>query len=577
MDEKHNLLFDEGLSHSQPTQRQRLSNRPKTVLVAALAILSLLTFPRWMSSSSCSHASKEVTYTGEKISWKPCGDVSGRPVECSNIDVPMDQFNATNSGDKTFSIPLIRLRGKDATKNLLLNPGGPGGSGMEFVFRRGKQLSDIVGEGYHLLSFDPRGINGSKPVASCYPTEEARRQLSSVADSELVHDSPSVYAWTQNFVKACADTMGEHGRYINTPQVAADMNSILDAVGQTNMSYWGFSYGTVLGQTYATLFPDRSERVIIDGVVNNHKWYSADLDAESFTNTEDVLEGFFDECIKAGKNCTLTQLADSKEELAKLVFKFSKELKKQPISVYINSTVYGTLDYASLWYSGIFPAMYKPATWYSLADNLAQLLKGNATAAWQAYSSDSWGIEGEANQFVTFSDALSGPRYWTQDREELLEQILEISNQSLFAASEGAGYYERQQWAIPRTHNYTQTRGVETAHPLLILSTSYDPICPLISAESAHESFEGSQIVEVLGYGHCSVAVASTCLAKHVRDFLYNGTLPDGHTKCEVDSAYFIKPEEDGKVVAQKTFTDPEEEKIHLAQLQLAKDWQWRI
>lgn len=119
---------------------------------------------------------------------------------------------------------------------------GPGGSGAEFLYRRGKQLADIVGEGYHLLSFDPRGINGSTPVASCYPTEEARRQLSSVPDSEIIHDSADVYAWTQNFVKACSDTMGEHGKYINTPQTAADMNSILDAVGQENLSYWGFRY-----------------------------------------------------------------------------------------------------------------------------------------------------------------------------------------------------------------------------------------------------------------------------------------------------------------------------------------------
>lgn len=410
---------------------------------------------------------------------------------------------------------------------------GPGGSGAEFLHRRGKQLADIVGEGFHLLSFDPRGINGSTPVASCYPTEEARKQLSSVSDSEIIHDSANIYSWTQNFVKACSDTMGEHGKYINTPQTAADMNSILDAVGQENMAYWGFSYGTTLGQTYASLFPSRSERVIIDGVSNNFNWYGHDLDAESFTNTEDVLDGFFDECIKAGKNCTLSSLADSKEDLKKLVFDFSEELKKQPISVYVNSTMYGTLDYPGLWYNGIFPSLYKPASWYGLADNLAKLLHGNATAAWLAYGrDDAWNMEGEANQFVTSSDALTGPQYWTQDREEFLEQILSIANESIFVATENKGYYLKEQWSIPRTHNFTQKYGVQTAHPLLILSTTYDPICPLISAEAAREAFEGSQIVEVLGYGHCSVAVASTCLAKHVRDFLYNGTVPDNHTQC---------------------------------------------
>lgn len=114
------------------------------------------------------------------------------------------------------------------------------GSGAEFVYRRGKQLSEIVGDGYHLLSFDPRGINGSGPLASCYPDKKAAQQLSDVRDTEIVHDSPEVYAWTQNFVKACEATTGEHAGYINTPQTAADMNSILDAVGQEDLAYWGF-------------------------------------------------------------------------------------------------------------------------------------------------------------------------------------------------------------------------------------------------------------------------------------------------------------------------------------------------
>ncbi|KAF2161983.1 hypothetical protein M409DRAFT_69483 [Zasmidium cellare ATCC 36951] len=523
-------------------------------------------------ATNCNHQ-----YDGETISWEPCGDVSGKPVECSNITVPMDQFDAENSGDKTFFIPLIRLRGgENATENLLLNPGGPGGSGIEFIFRRGKQLSDIVGDGFHLLSFDPRGINTSTPMASCFPTKEARQNQGDVRDDELVHDSPEVFAWAHNYVQACADTMDEHGAYINTPQTAADMNSILDAVGQEDMVYWGFSYGTILGQTYASLFPDRSKRVIIDGVANNFVWYGDFLDTEQFTDTENVLEGFFDECIKAGKNCSLSSLADTPKELHKLVFDYAANLKEQPLSVYVNSTLYGLFDFPSLFYNGIFPSLYKPASWYSLADNLAKLLKGNATDAWLAYSGQGWGLEGEGNTFVTANDGMSGPEYWPQSRRALLDDIVAKFNGSLFGPTENADAYVRQQWKVPRTHNFTQEEGVETDHPLLILSTTYDPICPLVSAKSANRAFAGSKIVEVQGYGHCSVAVSSTCLAKRVRDFLYNGTLPDDYTKCEVDGPYFIKPEEDGKVVAQKAFDNAEDEKIHIAQLELAKDWDWR-
>lgn len=551
-----------------------------------LVFASLLLLWQW-SKGPFSHPSicrQELsddghTYAGEKISWKPCGDVSGRPLECSEIDVPMDQFNATNSGNKTFSVPLIRLRAKNATQNLLLNPGGPGGSGVEFIFRRGKQLSEIVGEGFHLLSFDPRGINGSKPFATCYPTEEARKELSGVRDVEVVHDSPELFAWTQNFVQACADTMGEHGKYINTPQTAADMNSILDAVGQEDMVYWGFSYGTLLGQTYASLFPNRSSRVIIDGVVNAFNWYGDVQFDESFTDTQNVLEGFFSECIKAGSaNCSLASLSSSQQDLHKQLFDFSSKLKEQPLSVYVNNTVYGLLTWTDVWYNGIFPSLYKPASWFSLSENLSKLLQGNATAAFLAYARDGgFGLEGDANTMVSMNDALTGPEFWPQDRKELLEEIVDYVNRSLFAPTEQDAFYQRQQWKIPRTHNFTQASHVETAHPLLILSTTYDPICPLVSAKSAQSAFVDSQIVEVKGYGHCSVAVTSTCLAKHVRDFLYKGKLPDEYTKCEVDGPYFIKPEEDGKVKAQREFETKEEEKIHLAQLELARDWEWKV
>jgi len=101
-----------------------------------------------------------------------------------------------------------------------------------------------------------------------------------------------MYAWSHNLVRACAETMGEHGKYVNTPQTAADMNSILDAVGQEDMAYWGFSYGTILGQTYAGLFPNRSKRVIIDGVANQFDWYEGQLDYEAFTDSENVFNGF---------------------------------------------------------------------------------------------------------------------------------------------------------------------------------------------------------------------------------------------------------------------------------------------
>jgi pimeloyl-ACP methyl ester carboxylesterase len=514
-------------------------------------------------------------YHGEHITWTPCGDLKGSHIECSNITVPMDQFDLENSRDKTFTIPLFRLRSEKATQNLIMNPGGPGASGFDLLYSGGEQIRTIVGDGFHLLSFDPRGVNTSTPVATCYPDAKTAAALSGVRASNPVTDSPEVYAWTQNFVKACADTMGEHAKYVNTPQTAADMNNILDALGQRDMIYWGFSYGTLLGQTYAGLYPERAKRVIIDGVVNQWQRYEGHYEEESMVDTDTVLDGFFDECIKAGAtNCRLSSLATSKEELRDTVLSFMVKLRDQPISVYINNTIYGLLNHDMVWYNGIFRALYKPPSWFALADNLYELMQGNATPAFIAYSTGER-MPDQSFAFIFLNDGLSGPKHWPEGREALLNKVTPWLNESLFSESSFKLYYMKQQWAIPKTHSYVPRKGVKTAHPLLILSTSYDPVCPLVSARSANEAFVGSQIVEVKGYGHCSVAAASVCLARHVRAFLYEGRIPSGYTQCEVDAPYFVQPDGNGLVSAQREFEDAEDEKIHLAQLEMARDWEF--
>lgn len=527
------------------------------------------------------HHRPHRSYDGEKIKWTACGTVADHELECANITVPMDQFNASNNqpDNKNFTIPLLRMRGKNATDNInvLLNPGGPGGSGTEFIYRKGAQINAIIGENFHLLSFDPRGVNQSVPRANCYPTDEVRRELGTVRNKRLVEDSGELWAWTATHVKGCVDTMGVHGPYINTPQTAADMNSILDAVGQQDMYYWGFSYGTLLGQTYATLFPERSKRVIIDGIANQFDWYGALIDREELVDTENVFAGFVDECIKAGREgCALAGLAKTKQELSdKLITSISK-LKDEPIGVYVNATVHGVLDYWAVMFSGVFPALYKPATWRDLADNLAALLQGNATAAYLAYGAEGpWGLAGEPNEYIQLNDGASGPEKWNpiNTRGDLVKTLVEYFNQSMFSETMLDRYFVKQAWAVPRGHDYVPKKGVETTHPLLLLSTTYDPVCPLVSARSAYDAFVGSRIVEVKGYGHCSLALPSLCLARHVREFLEEGKLPQDNVQCEVDGRpYFAKPDEGIKALAGVDLLTEEEKKIHLAQLDLARD-----
>jgi pimeloyl-ACP methyl ester carboxylesterase len=564
-------LIDEGLRKPPPPSSRK--HRSGIVGWTALAFLALFF---WHRSIDLTAQLGSYSYDGETIEWQQCGKAGEHEVECGEITVPMDQFNTTNSGDKTFSIPVIRMRAENATKNLIFNPGGPGGSGLEFMYKRGEQLRTVIGNGFHIVSFDPRGVNMSRPLAACYPDDDARTRLSPIREANVMENSAEVYAWTSNFVRSCADTMGDHGKYIDTPQTAADMNSILDSLGQYDMYYWGFSYGTLLGQTYATLFPERSKRVIIDGVVNQFEWYGALAETSDFIDTENVFHGFVDECIKAGKDCSLTSLASTKEELLEILSNLGKELESDQISVYLNNTVYGILDHQKLWFNGIFPTLYKPAGWHGLAERLANLLNGNATDAFLDYGLErAFAMAGDALYVVHLNDGKSGPKHWPQKRTDLLDILLPAQNKSAFLAIENKFHFMKQQWSIPQTHGYVPKKGVKTAHPLLILSTTYDPICPLDSARVARDTFEGSRLVELKGYGHCTLAMESACIAKHVRDFIYEGTLPAGDVQCEVDNKYFESPEKKQQVLEAASAHGSEEQRIRAAQLILAQEMEW--
>ncbi|KAI1360254.1 alpha/beta-hydrolase [Xylaria arbuscula] len=514
-------------------------------------------------------------YSGESVEWEGCGSLkNGRQLECSTVSVPIDQFSRDHSRNETFTIPLVRLRGRHAQQNILLNPGGPGGSGIWFMHRLGEQLSTIIGEDLHLVAFDPRGVNGSRPLADCYPDDETRHSRGPVRDQRVVQDSAEVYAWSKNYVQACAETMGEYGKYLNTPQTAADMNSIIDALGQDDMIYWGFSYGTILGQTYAGLFPERSRRIIIDGVNNVFDWYGGLLDTEDLVDSEAVFDGFLHECIKAQKDCPLARFGSSKKVLRERILSLASTLRHDPLNVYIDNKRYGLLDDRALLYNAIPTALRKPVMWPELAENLAKLLDGNATDAFLAYGLERpWPPAGDAQQFVMLNDGASGAQHWPQDRKTMLDWLVPFINRSIFAPTELGIYYAKQQWVVPKTHNYVPSDSIQTAHPLLILTMTYDPVCPLVSARSAQRAFLGSQIVEVEGYGHCSTAMPSICLAHHVREFLKNGTVPAIHIRCQVDGSYFPKKNHSAEAMATELLADVEDRKIYLAQVELARNW----
>ncbi|KAJ2966302.1 hypothetical protein NQ176_g10214 [Zarea fungicola] len=351
------------------------------------------------------------------------------------------------------------------------------------------------------------------------------------------------------------------------------MNSIIDALGQETMMYWGVSYGSLLGQVYATLFPERSERIVLDAVMDQFDQFQDTMDKSHFVGNDVVVDGFFDECVRAGRACPLSEFGRTKSKLRENITDVINSLRSKPASVYINGSVYGVVDDYDVWINGIFPELYAPARWPALARRLADLQTGNATSVYMAYvyGRPSDGIP-VPNIAVMMNDGRSGPKYWPQSRFSLLERLLPFFDKYRFAVSDMANYYIKQKWSIPTTHSYTPKTRVETAHPLLLLSTMHDPVCPYATAQEAQRVFAGSRLVSIQAYGHSSLARPSLCAAKYLRKYLADGSLPEKNVKCESDDPYF--PSKDGDESAEdgRLYTE-EEHSIRSAQRALAEDF----
>lgn len=550
--EKQGLLLGPS-TQPQPAQRQRSIS--KSAILIAMWIFSA--WYLWSLYTDLKYTWAHITepglrdHAGESIKWRLCGDITGHDLECGTVDVPMDQFNPKNTRNKAFKIPLVRMRGKNGTKNLLVNPGGPGASGIGFVYGAGEKLNKLIGEDFHIIGFDPRGVNSSTPQATCYADAESRERLQPRRTTDVIRDSPYLYAWSTNYVRACEENGGGHLKYINTPQTAADMNSIIDALGQKSMFYWGISYGALLGQVYATLFPERSERIVIDGVPDQFYAFEDLIDTKRYDDTDTVVEGFFEECVRAGDACALSRFGKTGPELRENVTDVINSLYRGPASVYVNGTVHGIVDDYDARIGGIFREMYSPAHWPALAQRLADLQEGNATGMFLAYVKNS-AFDGvpEANLAVQMNDGQSGPQFWPQPRMRLMEKLLPYFDKNRFALGDMMDFHVKQQWTIPRTHSYVPKRRVETVAPLLVLSTIYDPVCPYAAAQTAQKTFVGSRLVALDAYGHSSLAMPSLCVANYLRGYLANGSLPDENVVCKIDGPYFPNSDEVAAVSA---------------------------
>lgn len=331
------------------------------------------------------------------ITWQPCHPIAST-LQCAKLLVPLDHTDHTNT--KHIALALMKqpaLVPEDSPSwagPLLYNPGGPGAeANLRMIFGEGEKMQAVVGGNFSIIAFDPRGVGSSEPEANCLESPQAwyrnwwkgninaRSLLTGGAEA-----AAELYASQVAYNRACAKKYGgdELWKYVGTAAVARDMLRISDlawaAAGKEpqGVQYWGQSYGTILGQYFATLFPERVGRFVLDGVADTDMWQLTEPRAlETWVgDTEKALDSFSTFCA-ASAACSMNPTGkEPAASIRRRVNKILEYVKKTPIVPTSTLSPLNFQQIASAIYSGLydvslpFPSTSRPSFPNSLLANL---------------------------------------------------------------------------------------------------------------------------------------------------------------------------------------------------------------
>ncbi|KAK0644264.1 TAP-like protein-domain-containing protein [Cercophora newfieldiana] len=560
----------------------------------------------------------------KELEWHPCFGFLDPNFRCARLTVPLNQ-------ERQFPevhIAILMVMPKNATaalaspkSPLLINPGGPGGLGTITALSMGSSLQAVLGDDRAVIGFDPRGVGFTTPNADCWAMPPTCDNCPDDRFSGLMNriewlTVKGAYG-TVNSSNVATKLIDSGHRAVNklckeknvqlggesilghaaTPHVATDMVSIIDAwerwidreteaLGinpapnptKGKLVYWGFSYGTYLGATFASMYPDRVGRVILDGVVDA-ELYASPMWAESLLDADKVLGTFFQYCAGAGPKCSLYREGDKPADIQDRYEQIFLDLESYPPSFVHPSYFYPVVLRSEILKGLVFRTLYSPALAFpGLADILNTLyekdyerlsfLFGQLQEICGLQENPVINMVSDAQRAIMCGDKTS-PVDLTLD--EIRQQYEAIAKLSQFADIWVDLMLQCNGWNISRRHpspGYPPNKQTKTAFPILFLSNTYDPVTPLHAAVKMALKFEEAGLVEQHAAGHCTVSAVSHCTAKKVRDYVIHGKVPpppvaDGDeyatgkwTTCDPDSAPWQTPETAGAEGEARTMAE---------------------
>jgi pimeloyl-ACP methyl ester carboxylesterase len=460
-------------------------------------------------------------YYDQVITWEVCED----SFECAELNVPLDY----NEPERvSIDIALIRLPTRDTDArlgSLVLNPGGPGGSGIEYVKAAQFVTTDSLRRAYDIVGFDPRGVGASAPV-DCLDNDEIDEWLAADGTPDTPAERGDIISFSTDFGALCATRSPNIAPFIDTISAARDIDILREVLGDERLNWLGKSYGTYLGAQYAELFPGRVGRMVLDGAVD------PDIDLLEMTRAQALgfelaLDRFIADCFTTGE----CPLGDSVEEGRAKILAWIEAAETTPFKTDDPDRPLTE----SLVYYGILLGLYDTQFgWEALRLSLQGLAFNDGAGMLSLIDTftgrDEDGYADNGLEALNAVSCLDHPvRPTLQQVEQLGEELK--GSAPIFGEWLAWGALSCTYWPYEATSDGTIS--VNGVPEILVIGTRYDPATPVQWATRLRDKIENARLIEWNGDGHTAyMQQGARCVDRIVDAYFIQGLLPDDGTVC---------------------------------------------
>lgn len=460
-----------------------------------------------------------LPYYGQALTWASCGP----GFDCTDVIAPLDW---ENPGDGEITLAVVRHQATGVPMgSLLTNPGGPGASGVELVQ---DSLGYAVGadliENYDVIGFDPRGV-GQSTAVTCFDAAGMDDYLYGIpsAPRGSAEWEAELLEAHKSFADACEANSGGILPHITTINSARDMDLIRAVLGDRKLNYLGYSYGTFLGATYASLYPDKAGRLVLDGAIDPAV-SGLDVGATQALGFESALRAYVQDCLDSGE-CPFNGTVDeAMADLGALLASVDADPLRGGD---------GRLLGADSLMTAIIAALYSAESWPYLTQAIDEALQGDPSTAFvlaDFYNGRDNGIyiDNSSEAFRAYN-CMDYPVEGDPAREA------EIEAKIAAGAPTVAPYWNGPDSCAVWPYPPTGIRGeihAEGAGPILVIGTTNDPATPYEWSESLAAQLEQGVLITRVGEGHTGYNKGNVCVDEAVEAFFLDDVVPEDGLRC---------------------------------------------